>query len=208
MSYTTLLFDLDGTLVDSVADLATAVNLLRGELELPPLLLPAVREFVGDGARELVRRALPEGLFEERQLQRFLLLYGEHLADQTSVYPGIRELLNLYSPASLAIVTNKPLALTLRLLELLELKECFAAVIGGDSAPVKKPSPVPVRMALHRLGRPATGAIMIGDHHTDLRAGHGAGVATCFCAWGLGHDDGLFPDLRAATVAELAQLLK
>ena len=207
MSYTTLLFDLDGPLVDSVADLATAVNLLRAELGLPPLLPVTVRELVGDGARELVRRALPEGVFAEARLQRFLLLYGEHLADQTMVYPGIRELLQIFPPASLAVVTNKPLGLTLRLLERLDLGDRFGAVIGGDSCAVKKPSPVPIRLALHRLGRPTAGALMIGDHHTDLRAGHGAGVATCFCAWGLGHDDGLIPDLRAATVAELAALL-
>jgi phosphoglycolate phosphatase len=207
MPYITLLFDLDGTLVDSVADLATAVNLLRDELALPPLPLATVRQNVGDGARELVRRSLPPVAFAEERLQRFLVLYGEHLADQTVVYPGIRELLASYPPASLAVVTNKPLGLTLRLLERLDLKSRFSAVVGGDSVPVKKPSPVPVQLALHRLGRPAAGALMIGDHHTDLRAGQGAGVATCFCTWGLGHDDGLIPDLRATTVAELVALL-
>lgn len=207
MSYTTLLFDLDGTLVDSVADLTTAVNLMRGERELPPLPLATVREFVGDGARELVRRALPAGDFAEERLRRFLVLYGEHLAEQTVVYPGIRDLLERHQPASLAIVTNKPLGLTLSLLERLELRDHFGAIVGGDSVPLKKPSPVPVRLALHQLGRSVSGAIMIGDHHTDLRAGQGAGIATCFCAWGLGHDDGLIPDLRAATVAELAALL-
>lgn len=208
MSYSPLLFDLDGTLVDSVADLATAVNLLRGELDLPTLGCDAVRAAVGDGARELVRRTLPTGAFSEMRMRRFLQLYGEHLVEQTVVYPGIVELLDAFPPATLAIVTNKPLALTEPLLDALDLTRRFGTVIGGDSCPVKKPSPLPVQLALHRLGADPLRALMIGDHHTDLRAGQAAGIATCFCAWGYGHDDGLAPELRAPHVTALAELLR
>lgn len=205
--YTTFLFDLDGTLVDSVADLATAINLLRGELDLPPLDLATVRANVGDGASMLVRRSLPEDLFSRECLERFLAHYAAHLADQTCLYPGIAVLLKRLAGRPLAVVTNKPSRLSEQLLDALDLTRYFPVVIGGDSCPVKKPSPVPVQLALHRLGVDTRGALMIGDHHTDLRSGQGAGVATCFCAWGFGHDDGLVPDLRAATPAELAALL-
>jgi phosphoglycolate phosphatase len=207
MPFATLLFDLDGTLVDSVADLATGVNLLRGELGLPPLGLAAVRGMVGDGASALVRRALPEGLFGEERLRRFLQLYGEHLLERTTVYPGIREFLARHRTRKMAVVTNKPLLLTLPLLDGLGLRPFFPVVIGGECCGARKPDPAPVLEALRRLGADPESALLIGDHHTDLAAGRAAGVRTCFCAWGIGHDGGLAADLRAATPAELDRLL-
>ena len=93
-------------------------------------------------------------------------------------------------------------------LDALDLTRRFGAIVGGDSCPVKKPSPVPVQFALPQLGADPDRGLMIGDHHTDLRAGQAAGIATCFCAWGYGHDDGLVPELRAPHVAALAELLR
>jgi phosphoglycolate phosphatase len=206
-AFETFLFDLDGTLIDSVADLATAVNLLRGELDLPPLDHPTVRSFVGDGATLLVRRALPEGWFSPAQLQRFLVLYAAHLQEQTVVYPGIRDFLERLEGQRLAVVTNKPLDLSLRLLDGLGLRRHFPVVLGGESCAAKKPDPLPVLEALRRLGATPQGAVMIGDHHTDLRAGRAAGVATCFCAWGIGEDGGEPCDFRAERPADLARLL-
>lgn len=207
MTYSPILFDLDGTLVDSVADLAIAVNLLRAELELKPLSLEKVRANVGDGATQLVTRSLPAGLYSYARLQRFLVLYGEHLADHTVPYPGIRECLEHLKDRPLAVVTNKPYALSLQLLETLDLLRYFPVVIGGDSCPVKKPDPTPIRLALHRLQAESTHALMVGDHHTDLKAGASAGIATCFCAWGLGEDGGVPCDHRVADVAALTRLL-
>lgn len=207
MSYSPILFDLDGTLVDSVADLATAVNLLRAELDLPPLSREEVRANVGDGATVLVTRSLPAGAFSHARLQRFLALYGAHLAEHTVPYPGIRDLLQSLAGQPLAVVTNKPEALSIQLLDALDLRRAFAVVIGGDSCPVKKPDPTPLRLALHRLGGTAATALMVGDHHTDLKAGSSAGIATCFCEWGLGEDGGLAATHRVADVAALARLL-
>ena len=201
------LFDLDGTLIDSVADLATAINLLRGELVLAPLDLSTVRGFVGDGATALVQRALPADRYDAAQLQRFLALYGAHLQEQTLVYPGIREFLERLEGKGLAVVSNKPLDLALRLLDGLGLRRYFPGVLGGESCAAKKPDPQPVREALRRLGAPAQSAVMLGDHHTDLRAGRAAGVATCFCAWGIGEDGGEPCDFRAGTPADLVRLL-
>lgn len=200
------LFDLDGTLVDSVADLATAVNLLRAELDLSPLDQATVRGYVGDGATWLVRRALPAGAFCTKRLQRFLELYAEHLLDTTRLYPDILPFLERQADWPLAVVTNKPLALTLPLLRGLDLERFFPVVIGGDSCARKKPAPEPVLHALAELATPAATAVLIGDHHTDLRAGAAAGVRTCFCAWGLGNDGGQPSDFRAGRPADLARL--
>lgn len=207
MSYAPILFDLDGTLVDSVTDLATGINLLRSELDLPPLTVPAVRACVGDGATMLVRRALGDDLFTSARLQRFLTLYGEHLDEATVLYPGIRECLDLLADRPLAVVTNKPYQQTIDLLGALDLTRYFPVIIGGDSCPVKKPDPTPVRVALHRLGATAEQAIMVGDHHTDLKAGQAAGLDVCFCTWGFGDDGGCAPTHRVDSATELLQVL-
>lgn len=208
MAYAPILFDLDGTLVDSIGDLATGINLLRGELDLPPLPIPAVRACVGDGATMLVRRALGDDLFTPARLQRFLTLYGEHLAETTILYPGIQSCLDLFADRPLAVVTNKPYQLTIALLDALYLTRYFPVIIGGDSCPMKKPDPTPIKVALHRLGATADQAIMIGDHHTDLRAGEAAGIDVCFCSWGFGDDGGCLPTHRVANAAELQQVLQ
>ncbi len=206
MTFETFLFDLDGTLIDSVADLATAVNLLRGELDLPPLEIATVRSYVGDGATMLVRRALPEELYHETRLHRFLAHYREHLQESTLVYPGIRPFLSMHRHRKLAVVTNKPLEFAEKLLDGLGLSEFFAVVVGGESCARKKPAPDQLLLALRRLGSDPATAVMIGDHHTDLKAGRAAAVKTCFCAWGLGHDGGIACDFRAATPDQLARL--
>jgi phosphoglycolate phosphatase len=209
MTFDSYLFDLDGTLVDSVADLATAVNLLRAELSLPPLDIPTVRGYVGDGATFLVKRSLPAGLFSAERLQRFLLHYGAHLLESTVLYPGIRPFLDKLQSAGMkmAVVTNKPHRFTLLLLEGLTLSGYFPVVIGGDSLPQKKPDPRPVWRAMEELAAAPQSTILIGDHHTDLAAGRAAGIRTCFCAWGIGQDGGLPHDFRAATPYELPTLL-
>ncbi|PKN11770.1 MAG: HAD family hydrolase [Deltaproteobacteria bacterium HGW-Deltaproteobacteria-4] len=207
MSYAPILFDLDGTLIDSLADLTTALNLLRGELNLSPVTIPAVRACVGDGATLLVRRVLGDDLFSPSHLQRFLTLYSEHLAEETTLYPGIRTCLDRFSDRPLAVVTNKPYQLTMDLLHALDLNRYFAVVIGGDSCPVKKPDPTPIKVALHRLDATAAGAIMIGDHHTDLKSGQAAGLDVCFCTWGFGDDGGCKPNHRVDNATELLQVL-
>lgn len=206
MSITSFLFDLDGTLVDSAADLTTAVNKLRAELDLAALDEKTVRAYVGDGARLLVTRALPTGQFREEHLQRFLFWYQRHLLDQTRPYPHITAFLQAHERNRLAVVTNKPYALSCELLDGLGLARFFAVVIGGDSCPAKKPDPRPLYQALDGLKALPQHSLMIGDHHTDLRAGQAAGTATCFCAWGLGHDDGLAADYRAQSPQDLLRL--
>ena len=203
---TTLLFDLDGTLVDSAVDLATSVNLLRQEHELPPLDIDTVRSYVGDGATMLIRRAMPEGEFRVEQLHRFLELYAHHLVEETHPYPGIVQFLEQRRQMKIAVVTNKPEGLSRRLLDRLELSRYFGAVIGGDTLERKKPAAEPLLAALAQLGSTPDEAVMIGDHHADLLAGKAAGVATCFCSWGLGNTGDAVPTWRVDRVSDLDRL--
>jgi phosphoglycolate phosphatase len=204
----TLLFDLDGTLVDSAADLTTALNCLRHDYDLPPLPVNKVAQMVGDGARKLVQRAMPEACQSPDSLSRFLAYYRQHLCEQTTPYPGIPELLQEFRSYDMAVVTNKPLALSEELLARLDLSDAFRCVIGGDSFPEKKPHPLPLLKALEIMQRPADHAVMIGDHHTDLHAGLAAGCRTCFCSWGLGNKGEATPSWEVDTSGQLADLLR
>lgn len=206
MGFDTFLFDLDGTLIDSLPDLTTAVNLLRGEQALPPLPREMVRQYIGDGAAMLVRRALPEKSFSEGQVQRFLFHYRARLIDATRIMPGIENFLMQHQGKRMAVVTNKPYDLSLAILCELGLDPFFGAIVGGDGKRLKKPDPQPVLQALRELESTAATAVLIGDHHTDLRAGRAAGVKTCFCAFGYGSDGGVPYDYRAETTADLLRL--
>ncbi len=206
MQTDTFLFDLDGTLIDSLPDLATAANLLRGELSLPPLLRETVAQLVGDGATMLVRRVLPEKAFSAQQVQRFLTLYRAHLLDETRIMPGIDTFLMQHQGEKMAVVTNKPYDLSLAILCELGLDPFFCTIVAGDGKLPKKPDPQPVLQALRELASTPETAVMIGDHHTDLRAGRAAGVKTCFCAFGYGNDDGVAYDFLAETSGDLLRL--
>jgi len=205
-AYQYLLFDLDGTLVDSVADLALSLNLLADELGHPHLSTDHVRSIIGDGASKLIKRAYGAENYQRQYLLRFLEIYAEHLLDHTCCYPGILPLLQAYPTERLAVVTNKPHALTTQLLEGLKIDQYFKTVIGGDSYPEKKPHPLPVQKALEALGASPAEAVMIGDHHTDLNSGRAAGTATCFCNYGLGNTGGVAPDWQVNDSTELVQL--
>ncbi|MFZ4984336.1 MAG: phosphoglycolate phosphatase [Blastocatellia bacterium] len=187
--YSCLLFDLDGTLVDSRADLVTSVNLMLAELGERSLSSGEVIGFVGEGARLLVERSLraawhrnPDDSETEAALGLFLRHYREHLLDQTSLYPGVGETLDRLRQSGrwpMAIVTNKPYNLTVALLEGLGLRHHFAAVIGGDSLPERKPSPLMLLEASRQCGASASQALMVGDSPVDIAAGRRAGAMTC-----------------------------
>ena len=202
-----LLFDLDGTLIDSLSDLASAVNRLRRAHGLPDLETAVIERFVGDGSTLLVKRSLPAERFNPGQVEAFLAYYRQGLVDRTRPYPGITACLAACGDRSMAVVTNKPVALAREILDRLALLKYFPVVVGGDSCDARKPDPEPVRLALAELGHSAAAALMIGDHRNDLLAGRGAGIRTCFCAWGFGHHGGPDWDFTAARPAHLARLL-
>jgi hypothetical protein len=137
-----LVFDLDGTLVDSKEDLSVAVNVAIGSLGIPPLPHESIYGFIGDGAATLVRRSLPPDRPDllPDALERFLSYYGRHLLDTTRAYPGVADSLRKWSGTyKMAVLTNKPLAMTEAVLAGLSLSHHFAAVRGADSYPTKKP---------------------------------------------------------------------
>lgn len=186
----TILFDLDGTLIDSAADLAMAVNLTRRDFGLPPKSLPEVISAVGNGVRKLLERTIPECADRmEELLARQRKHYGDHLLDQTALYPGVEETLRRLAGAGhrLGVVTNKPAAATHAILEGLGILPLFGAVIGGGDCAKLKPDPEPLFLAAERLGTHLTpDDWMVGDSFTDLGAGRNAGIKRCFCTFGFG----------------------
>jgi phosphoglycolate phosphatase len=177
-----LIFDLDGTLVDSAPDLATALNGLLAELGKPALAETTVRSMVGDGAGVLVSRGLAaSGLADADQpaaLKRFLALYRDCLIDQTRAYPEVEATLERLQAAGhkLGVCTNKPYDPTQRILAALKLDRFFGAVIGGDSLPKRKPDPEPLLAAIEGLGGTAKTAVMIGDSANDVLCARAASV--------------------------------
>ncbi len=186
MNFRALLFDLDGTLIDSRADLVTSINLTLDELGYKTLPAAQVITFVGEGIRLLVERALRASLQrepEEPQILRALEIYAGkyrvHLLDQTRLYPQVLDTLNALAEWPKAIVTNKPIEFTLTILEALDLQRHFAAILGGDSLPERKPSPLPLLEAARVCEVLPTDCLMIGDTRIDMLAGHAAGMKTC-----------------------------
>jgi phosphoglycolate phosphatase len=184
-----LVFDLDGTLVDSKEDLAVAVNVALESFDLPPLPHPMIYSYVGDGATALIRRALPPEKSDLLQevLDRFLAYYGRHLLDTTRAYPGVVEALRKWSGMyRMAVLTNKPLGMTEAILSGLSLAGHFHDVRGGDSFDNKKPHPEGLLRILRQAGVVAAEAMMIGDSRNDVLAGRAAGTVTCGVTYGLG----------------------
>lgn len=186
MNFRGLLFDLDGTLVDSRADLVTSVNLMLDEFGFVPLPATQIITFVGEGMRLLIERALRASLSDEpdetqvlRALEVYSGKYREHLLDQTRAYPEVYETLAAFAHLPKAVVTNKPREFTLTILAALDLARHFTAVIGGDSLPERKPAPMPLLEAARLCEVAPTACLMIGDTKVDMQAGKAAGMKTC-----------------------------
>lgn len=204
-----LIFDLDGTLIDSRADLATAVNLMRGRFALPPLPLATVSSYVGNGIRQLVARALqgaPVDIDEAVRIQSEC--YRAHLVDETTLYPGVADGLPLLHAAGhrLAIATNKPLQATETILAHFGILGLFADVQGGGSTPRLKPAPDMVTATMARLGVAPGETWLIGDNDTDLECARNAGVSSVFCEYGIGDARAEVPTRRARTFADVTAM--
>lgn len=207
-----LIFDLDGTLVDSKQDLANAVNATRGHMGLGPIDDGRISSYVGEGATVLMRRALGREASEAdiaKALEFFLAYYSEHKLDHTRPYPGVPEALERLRRAGvrMAVLTNKPVRVSQAILEGLGLAEYFARVYGGNSFEQKKPHPMGVDRLLAELGVEPEQAMMVGDSAVDIRTARNAGIKACGVSYGfqpetLAEEP---PDLRVDRLEELAE---
>ncbi len=178
------IFDLDGTLVDSVEDLAASVNHALGVVGLPRRDLDEIRGFVGEGARVLLERAVaPRADLVEPALAAWREHYEDHCLDRTRLYPGIATLV-AGAGRTLAVHTNKPGALARKILDGLGLRSRFALVLGGDEAP-RKPDPAGVRLIQARVGAAPEETVFVGDSLVDLATARAAGVRHVAVTWGL-----------------------
>ena len=185
-----VIFDLDGTLIDSKQDLADATNATRIHMGLPRLSDEVVASYVGYGAPMLIRRALgPDATDEQvgQGLAYFLKHYFAHMLDKTVLYPGVREALDdlLAARVPMAVLTNKPIANSIGIVEGLGLSGHFFRVYGGDSFPAKKPDPIGIESLMSEVhaSRPAT--LMVGDSHVDIKTARNAQVKACGVTFGL-----------------------
>ena len=183
-----LIFDLDGTLIDSKRDLVDSVNATRTWTGLEPLPDVLVASYVGNGAPVLIQRAFPDATAADhgRYLSYFLDYYREHMLDATTLYPGVREALDRLHTAevAMAVLTNKPVRFSIRLIEGLDLETHFFRVYGGNSFEEKKPHPLGIRLLMEESGASPAETMMVGDSAVDILTARNAGVRACGVSWG------------------------
>ncbi len=184
-----LIFDLDGTLVDSKLDLVHSVNAARGLMNLPPISGELVSSYVGNGAPVLMRRALgPEASESDvaRGLEFFLAYYRAHMLDNTRLYPGVKEALDRLRDAGvkMAVLTNKPVRFSRSIVEGLGLTQHFFQIYGGNSFEQKKPDPIGIETLLGESGLARDRTIMVGDSGVDVQTARNAKVQACGVSYG------------------------
>ncbi len=207
-----LIFDLDGTLIDSKQDLIYSVNAMLRELGRGELAEETISGYIGHGAPQLVARALGDECTErERQqaLQFFLSYYELHKMDSTCAYPGVAETLEKLESLPMAVLTNKPVRISVRILDAIGLSKYFRAIYGGNSFETKKPDPLGARTILHELEVEPQEALLVGDSEVDVQTARNAGTLAAAVNYGFGvHDRGVYPaDIYLDRFSELATLL-
>ncbi|HYZ87230.1 MAG TPA: HAD-IA family hydrolase [Bryobacteraceae bacterium] len=184
-----IIFDLDGTLIDSKLDLAHSVNATRAFMGMDPLTQDVISSYVGSGAPVLIRRALGPGASEEqfaRALEYFLAYYNDHCLDYTKLYDGAQETIEALQSQGrkLAVLTNKPVRISNVILQGLGVRSSFFQVYGGNSFEEKKPSPVGIQALRAESGVAAERTLMVGDSSVDVKTARNAGVPSCGVLYG------------------------
>ena len=214
-----LIFDLDGTLIDSRQDLVSSVNAMLRHLRRPELPPDVIASYVGDGAPMLVRRALgdPDDQNQVAEaLEFFLAYYRLHKLDHTRIYPGIPEALELLHRSGngagrrMAVLTNKPVNPSRQIVEALGLGRFFEHIYGGNSFPTKKPDPLGARTLMEQAGVTPENTMVIGDSSVDVLTGRNSGAWTCGVTYGFAPQtlQTPAPDLLVDSLGELAEALR
>jgi len=188
-----VLFDLDGTLLDSAPDLISSLNWVRETEKLPPLPLSEMSQYASKGAVGLLNAGMPESnaeLLESRRI-RFLDYYAENSFHHSRLYDGIPELLDFLGEAGIpwGIVTNKIESLTLPIIEAADLQEAISCIVCGDTLSESKPHPAPVSLACGMLGVAPAETLFVGDDIRDIQAGQSAGTQTAAVYYGYGSNE-------------------
>jgi phosphoglycolate phosphatase len=207
-----LIFDLDGTLIDSKRDLIHSVNAMLREMGRAELPEEIISGYIGHGAPKLVSRALGENTPEaEKQhaIEFFLAYYEEHKLDSTCAYPGIVEALDQLNALPMAVLTNKPARVSERILDALGLSKYFRVVYGGNSFETKKPDPLGANTILRDLKAAPHEAILIGDSEVEVQTARNAGMLAAAVNYGFGiHDRATYPaDVYLDNLGDLSTLL-
>lgn len=207
-----IIFDQDGTLVDSRADISNAVNHALKNLDLPLLATDTITGYVGEGITKLMENALgPHGGLLEEGLSLFLEYYSSHIADNTHIYPNVLEILEYFRSKRKAVISNKLESLTRDLLRELGILHYFDIILGGDSTGRKKPFPDPVIKVLDEFSINNSSALIIGDSPTDIEAGREAGVFTCGVTYGYRGRDQILtakPDFIIDDIIKLKEIIE
>jgi phosphoglycolate phosphatase len=209
-----LIFDLDGTLIDSRLDLAQAVNATRRHMGMEPLSNERVYSYVGNGAPVLIRRALGDEATEaqvQEGLEYFLEYYGAHDLDFTTLYPGVKAALDRFRDAGmrLAVLTNKPVRMTRHIVEGLGVGGHFFQVYGGNSFEFKKPHPIGIETLMAEAGVGRERTLMVGDSSVDVNTARNARVQCCGVTYGFQPETlaDPAPEMLVDRMEELADLL-
>lgn len=183
-----VLFDLDGTLLDSAPDMLAAINAMRGERGEPPMLLADLRPHVSKGARAMLAAGFPQADAVEREawVPAFLRHYERELGRHGRPFEGIEPMLARLEAVGCrwGIVTNKPEYLAVQLMPLLGWQQRCAVMIGGDTLPVRKPDPLPLIVAAERMGIAAADCVYVGDDERDILAARAAAMPSVVALWG------------------------
>jgi len=206
-----IVYDFDGTLVDTLFDITDSVNMTLSEIGLPQLPRGKIRKYVGRGVERLMSQTLEGSFFTDipKAVSLFKQHYSENLVNHTDFYPYGREILQHFKNKNQAICSNKPESFIHRILESLNGLHYFDMVIGGDSVNSKKPNPEGLNFILQRLNISADEALLVGDSPVDIETGRRAGVYTCIVNFGLGFPDEIAaadPDCLIDSLSELKEM--
>ena len=214
-----ILFDFDGTLIDSVPDLVSAINEMQAALGRESFAEDVVRSWVGNGAHTLVKRALSasvnidesiDTVFFEKALHIFLSAYKEHACVKTCTYPNVHTTLQKLKEYGykMAIVTNKPHTFVAPILKGLKLEEYFSLYLGGDSLEKKKPHPEPLLHICKELGVDVLNAVMVGDSKNDILAANAANMQSIAVSYGYNYGEDISLHNPTMVVDDFADILK